>query len=91
MTEQEYYTQATGDHGLKLINDTDSHDFPFTALVIREDTVIDSWTDEDGFDLVAFFRIDSETLYVTDPVLKIPAGKATAELTLASGSVFGIL
>jgi len=30
-------------------------------------------------------------LYVTDPVLKIPAGKATAELTLASGSVFGIL
>jgi len=88
--EEEYYSQALADHGGKFVTDTNPHDWAFKALVIREDTVIASWTDEDGFDLVAYYGISAVTLLVTDPVLRVPGGKVTGELTLTSGSVFGI-
>lgn len=80
-----------GNNGVKLIDDTNAHTFPFRGIVIREETVISAWTDSDGFDLVNFLDISGATLLVSDPLLMIPSGKINGSITLTSGSIWAIL
>lgn len=88
MTDTEFKSIMLSDHGAKLIDDgaeyTDSH----RAIVIREDSVVEEWEDEDGFDLVAFYGIGTKTLLVSDPVLLVPGGKIGGKFELTSGSAW---
>jgi hypothetical protein len=85
MTEEKFRSIMLADNGAILIDDTDEHLESGRAIVIREE-----WLDQDGFNLVTYFGIASQTLYVTDPVLLVPAGKLTGKLELTSGSVWHI-
>lgn len=74
--------------GMVLEAGTSANTTDFYGIVIREDTVISAWTDEDGKDLVADFGISGVTLLSTDPALIIPGSKNNGSLTLTSGSVW---
>jgi hypothetical protein len=78
----------TAPNGALLIDDTNAHTDDGYAVVIREDTVIAAWTDEDSRDLVAYFGISGKTLKVTDPMLIIPGQNGNGSITLTSGSLW---
>jgi len=89
MNDQILY-EMKGGAGLILLNTTGESTVPSKGFVIREDTIIDSWEDEDGVDLVERLNISGATLLVSDPPLWVPAGKHTKTLKLTSGSVWQI-
>ena len=74
--------------GMVLEAGTTANTTAFYGIVIREDTVISAWTDEDDVNLVTKFNLGTETLLSTDPALIIPGGKHNGSLTLTSGSVW---
>jgi hypothetical protein len=74
--------------GMVYLTGTDANTTDFYGIVIREDTVITAWTDEDGKNLLTDFNISTVTLLATDPALIIPGGKTNGSLQLASGSVW---
>ena len=78
------------ENGAKLIDDGDEHTFAFRAIIIREDTVIEEWEDQDGLDLVAYYDISGVTLSVTDPILMVPGGLKNGKFELTSGSAWVI-
>lgn len=85
------YSLMFGENGVKLIDDADEHLFAFKGIIIREDTVIEEWLDQEGFNIVTHYDINGVTLYVTDPILMVPAGKKNGKFELTSGSVWVIL
>lgn len=90
MNDGRFKSIMLAENGAKLIDDTNADTYAYRAIVIREDTVIEAWTDCDGLDLIAFYGIASETLFVTDPVLLVPHNKLSKSIKLTSGSIWGI-
>ena len=88
--ENQLLYEMKGGAGVILLNTTAESVVPSKGIVIREDTVVDSWEDEDGVDLVERLNISGATLYVSDPPLWVPAGKKSSTLKLTSGSVWQI-
>ena len=88
MNTNEFNSIMLSDHGALIIDDGDEHFIAHRAIVVREDTVIEEWKNEEGTDLVAFYGITSKVLYVTDPVLLVPGGNTGGKLELTSGSIW---
>lgn len=78
-------------NGMLLIDDVLSHNLPGYGIVIRENTIINTWIDKDGNNLIDFFNISGKTLRVTDPALIIPESKKNGSITLNSGSIWLLL
>lgn len=76
--------------GALLITGTTANTSDGYGIVVREDTVIEAWTDEDGNDLLAKFGITTEvTVLTTDDIaLIIPGGLGNGSIKLTSGSVW---
>lgn len=88
MSTEEFNSIMLADHGSVLIDDADEHFIAHRAIVVREDTVIEEWLDEEGNNIMNFYGIATKTLLVTDPVFLIPGGAIGAKLELTSGSVW---
>lgn len=88
MDNQDFLSKMIAQSGMKLLNTTATSTFPSWGLVVREDTVIAVWTDQNDVDLVQAFEVASQTLTSVDPVLTVPNNKRTKTLKLTSGSVW---
>ena len=85
---QSFLGKLLSPNGLILEAGTGANTTKHYGIVIREDTVIAAWEDEDGVDLVAEFEIGSVTVKVTDPPIMIPRNKKGVTITLTSGSIW---
>lgn len=90
MTDSKFKSIMLAEQGSHLIGDIAAHTYAYRAIVVREDTVIATWKDMNGLDLVAHFGIAAKVLLATDPVLLVPFGQLSKTITLTSGSIWGI-
>jgi len=88
MNTNDFNSLMLADHGSLIIADADEHTDSHRAIVIREDTVVEEWLAEDGFNILSFYGLATKTLYATDPVLLVPGDRIGAKLELTSGSVW---
>lgn len=78
-------------NGWKYEDGTGANTTPCVGLMATEDTVVASWTDSDGVDLVAYFGISGKTITTNFPAMIIPGGKKSASFALTSGAVVAIM
>jgi hypothetical protein len=78
-------------NGMYLVDDAVIHNVRGYGIVIRENTIIASWFDSVGNDLLALFDIAGATLLVTDPAIMVPENLAIGSITLTSGSIWILL
>ena len=78
-------------NGWKYEDGTGANTTACVGIMPTEDTVVATWTDSGGVDLVAYFGIGSKTITKDFPALIIPGGKKSATITLTSGAVVLIM
>jgi hypothetical protein len=87
-SQTEVYNRLVSNKGMFLVSDTEVYTAGFYGLVIREDSVISSWEDEDGRNLITYLGLSGKTLTSTDSALMIPGGKYNGSFSLSSGSAW---
>ena len=85
---QSFLAKQISPEGLVLEDGTSANTTKHYGILIRENTVISAWADEDGNDLVAKYGISGKGLLVTDPIMLVPGDKIGATITLTSGSIW---
>lgn len=75
-------------NGMLLEDGTSVNTNKHYGIVVRQSTVVASWTDSEGNNLLTKFGIAGKTLLVTDPALIIPGNLSSSSVQLASGSVW---
>ena len=87
-SQTEVYNRFVSSKGMFLVSDTETYTAGFYGVVVREDSVISSWEDEDGRNLITYLGLSGKTLTSTDSALMIPGGKYSGTFSLSSGSAW---